>query len=79
MTYGTVRGMAKVQEMITSGQIAEMLGVSRARVHQLSDRPDFPPPSGRAGNYRLWDRAVIERWAASWDRSNPGGRPKINV
>jgi predicted DNA-binding transcriptional regulator AlpA len=63
-------------DLVTSGEIAEMLCVSRPRVHQLSQRRDFPPPKLVAGGRRLWERKRIERWAASWDRTNVGGRPR---
>jgi len=66
----------EIDEEVTSGQIAELLGVSRARVHQLSERPDFPAPTRRVRNYRLWAQPAIEEWAKSWDRTNTGGRPR---
>jgi predicted DNA-binding transcriptional regulator AlpA len=68
--------VVSADDLVTAGQVGAMLGVSRARVHQLAERPDFPPPIGRAGNYRLWNRLAIERWLASWDRTNVGGRPR---
>ncbi len=63
-------------DLVTSGEIAEVLGVSRSRVHKLSTRSDFPSPHLVAGGRRLWRLRDVERWAEKWDRMNVGGRPK---
>ena len=57
-------------------EIGELLGVSRQRAFTLSKRADFPPPTATLKAGRIWDRATIEAWASTWDRSNQGGRPK---
>jgi hypothetical protein len=51
--------------------IAEYLGVTRQRVHQLVPTPEFPPPV--AGEWsREWDAAAIEAWAAeAWWGTKP--------
>jgi predicted DNA-binding transcriptional regulator AlpA len=57
-------------------EIGELLGVSRQRAFTLSKRADFPPPTATLKAGRIWDRAAIEAWETTWDRSNQGGRPK---
>jgi predicted DNA-binding transcriptional regulator AlpA len=57
-------------------EIGELLGVSRQRAFTLSKRADFPAPSATLKAGRIWDRADVEAWEATWDRSNQGGRPK---
>lgn len=45
-------------------EIAEMLGLSRQRVHQLAaDDPDFPAPTAVLRGGTIWERAAVERWA----------------
>ena len=43
--------------------IANYLGVSTQRVHQLTKDPSFPTPSIQAVGDRLWRRSAIEAWA----------------
>lgn len=57
-------------------EIGDLLGVTRQRAYQLSRKPDFPAPVAETKAGRIWDRAAVEAWAASWDRSSRGGRPK---
>jgi hypothetical protein len=35
--------------MVRLVEIAELLGVSKQRAHQIADEPDFPAPVGRDG------------------------------
>ena len=51
----------KHPQLLTSGRMADLLGVSSARVqHILSTRLDLAP-SAYAGNTRLYDRKVLAR------------------
>jgi hypothetical protein len=60
--------------------IAEYLGVTRQRVHQLVPSPGFPAPLARTLS-REWDPADIEAWAArSWWNTKPWrGRPTASL
>jgi predicted DNA-binding transcriptional regulator AlpA len=49
-------------------EIAELLGVSRQRVDQLTRRADFPPAVAELASGRLWVRGQVERWAFSDNR-----------
>jgi predicted DNA-binding transcriptional regulator AlpA len=52
--------------------IAKMLGgVSRQRVHQLAQRPDFPKPIATLSVGKIWNRTDIERWIAASGRNAP--------
>ena len=45
-------------------EIAEMLGVSRQRVHQISQEdPTFPKPDAVLSAGLIWKRKAIENWA----------------
>jgi predicted DNA-binding transcriptional regulator AlpA len=57
-------------------EIGDMLGVTRQRAYQLSRKVGFPEPAGQTKAGRFWNRADVEAWGATWDRSNQGGRPK---
>jgi hypothetical protein len=56
--------------------IAEYLGVTRQRVHQLVPTPGFPAPVTEVVT-REWDPAEIEAWAARtwWDTKPWRERP----
>lgn len=49
-------------------EIAAMLGVTRARAHQLADREGFPTPIGEISAGRIWEREDVERWARETGR-----------
>lgn len=44
-------------------EIGEMLGVSKQRAAQLTQRPDFPPPVSVLAAGRIWRRDDVEKWA----------------
>jgi predicted DNA-binding transcriptional regulator AlpA len=56
-------------------EIGELLGVTRQRAYTLAKRADFPAPVATSRAGRVWDLAAVEAWAATWDRTNRGGRP----
>jgi hypothetical protein len=43
--------------------IAELLGVSKQRAHQIADEPGFPAPAARDARGRLWNRRDVLVWA----------------
>jgi predicted DNA-binding transcriptional regulator AlpA len=58
------------KDVVGAVEIARMLGVSRARVGQLSrDDPRFPKPWRTLAQGRLWDLRAIERWAVLTGRT----------
>ena len=52
-------------------EIAELLGVSKQRAHQIADEPSFPAPVGREGQSRVWSRREVMAWAKIWRREKP--------
>lgn len=51
-------------EMIGTGEIAEMLGLTRVYVtDRLTKRPDFPPPAiDLSRKIKRWRKADVEEW-----------------
>jgi len=52
-------------------EIAELLGVSKQRAHQIADEASFPAPVRREGQSRLWDRREVTARAKRWRREKP--------
>jgi predicted DNA-binding transcriptional regulator AlpA len=50
--------------MLSLGEVAVLLDLSKQRIHQLRQRDDFPSPRTTWTGVPLWDRSDIERWAA---------------
>ncbi len=60
-------------ELMTTGDIAERMGVTRERVRQLSHREDWPAPSRVIGELRAWRRDDVEAWIAQHRPGLAGG------
>jgi predicted DNA-binding transcriptional regulator AlpA len=58
-------------ELVVAADIAERLGISRARVSVLAGRSDFPRPVGRLGRSDVWRWAIVESWARETGRLTP--------
>jgi prophage regulatory protein len=53
-----------VNHLVGAAEIAELLGISRQRVHQLvEDDSTFPKPEADLRSGRVWKREDIEAWA----------------
>jgi hypothetical protein len=52
----------ELEDLVTGGEIANRLHMSRARVHQLAARPDFPDPLGRVGQSKVWRWSDVRAW-----------------
>ena len=60
--------------LIGASEAADLLGVTRQRVHQLAaEHPGFPTPLVRVRMGPLWATSAIEGFARSWTRTP--GRP----
>jgi predicted DNA-binding transcriptional regulator AlpA len=60
------------QQLLGVAEIAAMLGLTRQRVNQLIQAPDFPAPEAVLSAGRIWARDAIESWAASHpERTTP--------
>lgn len=50
-------------DLVGVAEIAEMLGVTRQRVHAITKtHADFPPPVAKLSAGRIWLRQDVERW-----------------
>ncbi|MDP4510345.1 hypothetical protein [Nonomuraea turcica] len=67
-------------DLVGAVEVGEILGVSRARVHQLADpetgHRDFPRPRYHLAAGKLWARADIVAFDQRWERRRTGRPPK---
>ena len=49
-------------------EIAALLDVSPQRAEQLSNKPEFPPPTAKLASGRIWLREAVESWARAAGR-----------
>ena len=59
-----------MEDLCGPAEIAELLGVSRQRVHQLAARKGFPKPVAVLAAGRIWRRADILAWQAQEGRND---------
>jgi hypothetical protein len=52
-------------------EIAELLGVSKQRAHQIVGEPRFLEPVDEDVRGRLWDRREVTAWAKGWRKEKP--------
>lgn len=50
-------------------EIAELLGVSKQRAHQIVNAQGFPKPLDRLAQGSVWKRSTVERWALERGRA----------
>jgi predicted DNA-binding transcriptional regulator AlpA len=51
--------------------VAELLGVTKQRTHQIVDEPGFPDPVTEDGGARIWRRREVEAWARTRPKAKP--------
>lgn len=61
-------------EVLGTTEVAELLGVTRQRLHQLRSTGRFPAPMVDLAATPLWLKTTIDSFLETWNRS--GGRPK---
>ncbi|WP_256789859.1 sigma factor-like helix-turn-helix DNA-binding protein [Frankia sp. AvcI1] len=59
--------------LMTTGDIAERMGITRERVRQLSHRADWPAPARVIGELRAWRRDDVEEWISTHRPGLAGG------
>jgi hypothetical protein len=63
------------EDLVGAVEAAEILNISRTRVHQLAEKnPDFPKPRHELTAGKLWARQDIEEFDRRWERRK--GRPR---
>ena len=60
----------ELHELITGGELARRLGISRQRMHQLRESdPAFPPALGKVGHAYVWRWPDVQAWAGRTGRT----------
>lgn len=54
-------------------EVADFLGVTRQRVHQLRQGEGFPAPAAELKAGPVWESADVERWAREQGRLDENG------
>jgi predicted DNA-binding transcriptional regulator AlpA len=52
-------------------EIAELLGVTKQRAHQIAGDKGFPPPLAEDVRGRMWSRYEVQAWAKRWRTEKP--------
>ena len=64
--------MTDPAEQLSAGEVAELLGITRASFYTYRTRPGaLPSPDGWLGTTPWWYRSSIEAWAQT-SRRRPG-------
>ncbi len=75
--YERRASLPTMPELVGASEAAEILGVSRQRVHQLyRENAMFPAPLVQVAMGPLWDRKAIEAFRRRWERRP--GRPRVS-
>ena len=61
-------------ELMSAAEIADELGISRQRVHQLRSTAGFPEPLADLRGGAVWDANAVRKFAQTWERK-PGRPP----
>ena len=59
--------MGTMHHLVGAREIAQMLGVSRQRVSQLTQRKDWPAPDAVLASGKVWKTEDIEAWVKARD------------
>ena len=59
--------MIAVEQLVGAAEVAELLGVSRQRVTQLTSRPDFPQPAAVLAMGKVWLLDDVRAWKTARD------------
>jgi hypothetical protein len=62
-------------ELMSAAEIADELGVSRQRVHQLRETAAFPAPLADLRGGAVWDANAVRKFNELWER-RPGRPPR---
>jgi predicted DNA-binding transcriptional regulator AlpA len=52
-------------------EIAELLGVTKQRAHQIAEEKGFPSPVAEDARGRVWSRYEVQAWAKRWRVEKP--------
>jgi hypothetical protein len=60
--------LTAVHHLIGAAEIGDLFGVSRQRVQQLVNRPDFPRPTVELAMGKVWETEDVLRWGREHGR-----------
>lgn len=60
-----------MEPVLGAAEIAELLGVSRQRVQQLTGKPGFPEPFAHLSMGKVWRTSDVLAWAVTTGRLVP--------
>ena len=60
--------LTAVHHLIGAAEIGDLFGVSRQRVQQLVNRPDFPRPVVELAMGKVWNTEDVLRWGRETGR-----------
>jgi hypothetical protein len=75
-TFHAELGTWGMDKLVGSSELTDVLGVSRQRLHELRQRPDFPKPLSELAATPVWMRSTIDGFVAGWHR-RPGPVPAV--
>lgn len=55
-----------VEDILGTSEVAEVLGVSKQRIHSLRQMAEFPEPFVQLASTPLWDRTEVIEFLAKW-------------
>jgi hypothetical protein len=57
--------------MLRLVDIAELLGATKQRAHQIAEEKGFPAPLAEDARGRVWSRYQVQAWAKRWRGEKP--------
>lgn len=68
-----------IPELMSAAEIADELGVTRQRVHQLRSTAAFPAPLAELRGGAVWDARAVRRFGETWERKpgKPARQPAV--
>jgi predicted DNA-binding transcriptional regulator AlpA len=66
--------VCRVEDILGTTEVVELLGVSRQRIHELRTAGRFPEPMVELAAGPIWLRSGIEAYLETWSRK--AGRPR---
>lgn len=54
------------ENILGTSEVAEVLGVSKQRIHSLRQMVEFPEPFSQLASTPLWDREEVVEFLAKW-------------
>jgi predicted DNA-binding transcriptional regulator AlpA len=61
-----MNSMISHADILGTAEVAEVLGVSKQRIHSLRKMADFPEPFLKLASTPLWDRGEIMKFLSHW-------------